>query len=551
MTLETRHKALLLGGLAALATVLIILSRLAMAPSYSLLYSGLEPTAAGEVVAALEARGVAYAIRGSGIYVDERRRDELRMNLAGEGLPANGAMGYELLDSLSGFGTTSQMFDAAYWRAKEGELARTILASPRIRAARVHLASPINDPFQTPAEMTGSVTIRPAAGGIGADHARALRYLVASSVPGLTPDKVTVIDADSGQLLGADDLDMPGADSAGRAEDLRQNIERLLAARVGRDNAVVEVSVDLDTTHETIVERRIDPESRIIIATDTEESSNRSSDGASGAVTVASNLPDGDGATDGQSSSAQTSESRERVTFDVSETHREVEREPGNIRRISVAVLVNGVREINADGLEVMTPRGAGELAALEQLVQSAIGFDAERGDQVTIRSMVFDDPPGDALRDQDGPGLFARLDIMRLIQIGLLSMVSLAIAFGVIRPVLARAPIAVTDQTQAFALGSTASQAALPPAAPAGAAASGDLPQADIAGGDGSGHPGNPAPGDIQQGADPAALPGLPSAPSAAAPDPVDRLRRLIEEREDETVEILRGWMEEDEEPA
>ncbi|WP_330696764.1 flagellar basal-body MS-ring/collar protein FliF [Fontisubflavum oceani] len=346
MALETRRKALLLGGVAALIVTLIILSRLATAPSYVLLYSGLEPTAAGEVIAALEARGVPHSVRGDAIFVDQAHRDELRMSLAGEGLPANGAAGYELLDSLSGFGTTSQMFDAAYWRAKEGELARTILASPRIRAARVHLANPGNDPFQDRVDVTASVAIRPAAVGIGSGHAEALRYLVASSVPGLLPENVTVIDADSGQLLGGDRLDMPGADSAGRAEDLRRNIGRLLTARVGQGNAVVEVSVDLNTAHETLVERRIDPESRIIIATDTEERSNTAQDRASGAVTVASNLPDGDAAEgEGDTSSSQNSESRERVTFDVSETQREVETGPGGIRRISVAVLVNGASD--------------------------------------------------------------------------------------------------------------------------------------------------------------------------------------------------------------
>ncbi|MBO6923568.1 MAG: flagellar M-ring protein FliF [Roseicyclus sp.] len=546
MTLETRRKALFLGGLAALVVVLIILSRLATTPSYVLLYSGLEPTAAGEVIAALEARGVAHSIRGDAIYVDQARRDELRMSLAGEGLPANGAAGYELLDSLSGFGTTSQMFDAAYWRAKEGELARTILASPQIRAARVHLANPGNDPFQDRAEVTASVAVRPAAGGIGSGHARALRFLVASSVPGLLPENVTVIDADSGQILGASELDMPGADAANRSEELRRNIERLLAARVGRDNAVVEVSVDLNTAHETIVERRIDPESRIIIATDTEEMSNSSSDAASGSVTVASNLPDGDAAGEGQNSRAETSETRERVTFDVSETQREIELEPGGIRRISVAVLVNGVPRVNADGLEVIEPRDPEEIDALEQLVRSAIGYDAERGDQVTIRSMAFEDLPAGELIEGGGNGLLAQLDMMRLAQLMILAAVALAIAFGLIRPILSRPPMAAAESPRGLPLTPALSQGALVPTQSAADGAA----SAQMLGYDPSQSPSDGSGSDVAAADTEAGTPGLPAVSNAVA-DPVERLRRLIEEREDETVEILRGWMEEDEEPA
>jgi flagellar M-ring protein FliF len=110
----------------AIVAAVFGISRMASAPSMALLYSGLDPAAAGEVVSALEAEGVAFEVRDAAILVDSSQRDRLRMDLAARGLPAGGPAGYELLDNLTGFGTTSQMFDAAYWRAKEGELARTI-----------------------------------------------------------------------------------------------------------------------------------------------------------------------------------------------------------------------------------------------------------------------------------------------------------------------------------------------------------------------------------------------------------------------------------------
>ncbi len=139
----------------------------------AMLYSGLDSAAAGEVVAELEAEGVAY--RGAtapSILVDGAARDRIRMTLAAKGLPAGGPAGYEILDNLSGFGTTSQMFDAAYWRAKEGELARTITGSPNVRAARVHLANPVSQPFSRTPAGSASVTVTMARGELDARPGR-------------------------------------------------------------------------------------------------------------------------------------------------------------------------------------------------------------------------------------------------------------------------------------------------------------------------------------------------------------------------------------------
>lgn len=542
--LDGRRRGMLVGGAAALLVVFVMLARLVAAPGYALLYAGLDPAAAGEVIAAVEGRGVAYRVEGDAILVEQSQRDALRMALAGEGLPANGAAGYELLDGLSGFGTTSQMFDAAYWRAREGELARTIAASPHIRGARVHLANPGADPFQPAQTVTASVALQPAAGGLGPGHARALRYLVASSVPGLLPENVTVLDADSGQVLGGADSLTPAADATSRAEELRRNIERLLAARVGHGNAVVQVSVALETTRETIRERLIDPESRIAIATETEDRTNSARDAGGTGVTVASNLPDGDAAGGGDSSS-QGSETRERVTFDLSETQREIAREPGDIRRLSVAVLLNGIVTEGADGSATLAPRPAEEIAALEALVRSAMGFDAERGDALTITSMAFDESVAGPLV---APGLLDRvsLDLGRVLQTLVLAAAALFIAFGLLRPLLRRPAEELSAPPASMALAQQ----------PEDAQAVGALPLAVPE----PGAPERTAPGlppavaaAASAGAAGAAAalpaPALPLAEGTELPlDPVERLRRLIEEREEETVEILRSWMEEDE---
>lgn len=570
MALDARRRAMIAGGIAALVVVVLLLTRMAGTPSMSLLYAGLEPAAAGEVISALETRGVAYSVRGDSIYVAAGSRDEMRMGLAAEGLPAMGASGYELLDSLSGFGTTSQMFDAAYWRAKEGELSRTILASPQVRAARVHIATPSNDPFQSAMDVTASVSIRPASGGLQAEHADALRFLVASSVPGLAPQSVTIVDADNGRVIGGDAQASFGA-AGDHAAELRQNIERLLAARVGEGNAVVEVSVELSSSEERVMERRIDPESRVAVQTDSEERSNTSRDAGGGAVTVASNLPAGDGEAAGGGSNSADNETRERVTFDVSETQREVLSIPGALRKISVAVLVNGVPAIGDDGQTFFEARSAEELEALEALVQSAIGFDASRGDQITIRSMAFEPRPVPDLMEASGGLLGNTLDVSQILQAGFLTLVALALIFGLLRPALRRQPNTVSDleqlpppapnqplvphQVQALSGASSTQMRLQNQSAPSADGAAIGLPnphQINEPLGQIMSPQGEPtrqqdtqlAASDMVEG-DKLALP----IPTQDLSDPIERLRNLIEEREDETIEILRSWMEAEEE--
>ncbi|SES06973.1 flagellar M-ring protein FliF [Tranquillimonas rosea] len=506
----------LLAAVAMFAAVLG-LARLASQPGMSLLYAGLEDGAAGDVVAALEQRGVAYEVRGSSIFVDSVARDELRLTLAAEGLPENGTDGYELLDTLSGFGTTSQMFDAAYWRAKEGELARTIVSSPAIRTARVHIANPGTKPFQRDLTPSASVTVGTASGGLSAAQARGLRFLVASAVSGLDPENVSVIDSSGGIILASDAEAEAGARAEDRATELKRNVERLLEARVGYGNAVVEVSVDTATETEQITERRFDPESRVPISQETTESTSTSSGEGGAGVTVASNLPNGDAGAGAATSTSQSAETSERINYEVSEVSREVLRTPGAVRRLSVAVLVDGIRTTGPDGEAVWQPRSDEEMQALRALVSSAVGLDEERGDSLTLRSLEFEPLPTDGTE----PGALGRslpIDAMRLAQLAILGLVTLLIGLFVVRPIL-----------------TTRSGAAASPMPMA-------LPD-----------PG-PLDGGFEAGFPQMALPmasfdqAQASTPASDSGDPVERLRALIDERQAESLEILKSWMEEEE---
>lgn len=542
--LSPKRRVIVAAATLAMFGAVLLVSRAATTPSLTLLYSGLEPAAAGEVVAALEQRGVAFDVRGGAIYVDGALRDELRLTLASEGLPATGGAGYELLDSLSGFGTTSQMFDAAYWRAKEGELARTIAASPTVRSVRVHIAAAGATGFRTAPEPSASVAIVPSGQGITSQQARAVRFLVASAVAGLVPENVSVIDATRGLVIGAEDA-LTATGDPNRAAELKRNVERLLEARVGVGRAIVELAVETVTESEQITERRFDPDSRVAISTDTEERSARSSDARAGAVTVASNLPEGDDGDDGRSTS-QNSETRERVNFEVSETQREVTRGPGAVRRITVAVLVDGVLVKDASGNETWQPRPDDEIAALRELVASAVGFEESRGDVITLKSMPFEAPTltGSEIA---GPGWTA-FDTMSVVQLAVLAIVALVLGLFVVRPILApRLPPAPRSLAGPAAPAAVAGALAPPEAnvAPAMSALTG-LPALD---------------GEIDDdffasGSFPSVNASLPSlggdrGASLDTDDPVARLRRLIAERKDETIEILRSWMDDAEEKA
>lgn len=512
--LSMGKRAVVLGGTLMMFLAIASLGRLAANPSMELLYSGLDAKTSGEILTALDARSIPYEVRNNSIYVAGGQRDSLRMDLAAQGLPRNGSVGYELLDGLSGFGTTSQMFDAAYWRAKEGELTRTITSNPFVRNARVHLSNQSSSPFARAVDASASVTVSSATGALPVNQAKAIQFLVASAVAGLTPQDVAVIDDQYGLIDTSGGIGTGTAVQAGRGEDLRKRVQRLLEARVGRGNVMVEVSVEAVTESETIRETTIDPNSRVAISTTIEERSN-SEQGNNGQVTVASNLPEGD--TGGAERQSEGTETREQTNFEVSEVQRELLRGPGAIKRLTVAVLLNGTSSIGEDGSQQFSPRSEEELADLRDLVSAAVGFSAERGDTITLKSLEFEPLP--ELPEPATASLLnvASIDVMDLIKIAALLIVTVFVGLFIVRPV-------IKPKSLPAPLGIPSNQAA-------------EGAESEALNVDGAASITT-----AEDGAQPLAL---------EPPDPVDRLRQMIDERHEETVEVLRRWISEPKEPA
>lgn len=539
--LSLQKRLVLIGAVVATLALTMLVARTATQPSMALLYGGLDDAAAGEVVTALEGMNVPVEVRGASIYVPASERDRARISLAEQGLPQQGQSGYELLDQLSGFGTTSEMFQAAYWRAKEGELARTIVSVPGVKSARVHIGAVARGPFQRAgAQRTASVKVTTSGAAIPERTALSIRYLVALAVPELEPSQVTVIDGRAGVVL------MPGDDSVAvmadanaerRAQTLKQELESLLAVRFGPQNVRVSVSVETSKQTETIRERLIDPDSQVTVRSETEEVTERSV-GRTAAVTVASNLPDGDAANAGGDNQSETEQIRETLSYRYSETERDQIVEAGQVTKIGVAVLVNEAAEAGADGQTTWTPRTTEELTAVEDLVKSAMGYDADRGDVVTVESMRFAaDPDVGELAEASALDRYVEDNLGSLVQMGVLALVVIALGLFVVRPILNAKP------TPAIASASGAPELT---AAAGGAAALEGSAAAMALGEDGT--PQALPSGVAAAGVD--ALPQpTPDEEAAAIEEAEDALRSLSDTvmgRAEESSNLLKKWLSE-----
>ncbi|WOR14512.1 flagellar basal-body MS-ring/collar protein FliF [Hyphomonas sp. FCG-A18] len=438
------RQLMLAGAVLGVVLAMMFMVRGAMNEPMSLLYSGLDSERSGEIMGELDKQGVSYQIRQDAIFVPQSARDRIRMSLAQQGLPRPSVKGYELLDDVNGFSVTSEMYKASYWRAKEGELTRTILAIPGVESARVHIGANLRSGFtRAQQNPTASVTLT-SSRDLSQPQAQGIQYMVALAVPALSPDDVAVIDSRYGILIGPNTskAQMPGIMAEDKASALEMKIMSMLEARLGPGNARVNATVDVTRELERIESVRIDPESRVIRQRTVNDTSETSTNAAGGGLTVASNLPDGAGAGGGGASDVRNSS--ESVAYEFNETRVATERLPGEVKRISVAVLLNET----ALGLQDSPDAEAiiqSTIAEFEQLIATSAGLNADRGDVVTVELMPF--RPIEVAELTPMPSMVERLIEQHLwsgVQMVLLALVVIALALGVIRPIFAAGDKAV-----------------------------------------------------------------------------------------------------------
>lgn len=513
-------------GITAVAAALLFTLVLRMGgEEKSLLFAGVDMREAAEITQRLEQADIAYELRGDGsaIYVARSQVLDARMMLSAEGLPSRGSIGYEIFDEPDALGQTQFQQNINRLRALEGELGRTIGSLDGIASARVHLVLPERQLFSRDAEQpSASIVLQLRRDELTPGQVRAIRNLVASATPGLTTGRVTIID-ETGRLLAAAQSEegavAEGIDARQTAmeERIRRTVNDIVEGIVGQGNARVQVTAEMDFSRVSETSERFDPEGRVVRSTSTTEETAASNEGANGA-TAGANMPDPNGGAGGASQNNNAS-SQETINYEISRTTRTEVSEGGRIRRLSVAVAVNGVMTPGADGAEpVYTPRSEEEMQRLMALVRSAVGYNAERGDIVEVVNTPFarTTVPGGESADPGMLAFLGNLDTMRIIEVVAALIASLAFVFFVLRPLIGG--LMRGGGTAAAAAAGATDTPALP--GPSGAAAA------------------LPAPEEPEAVIDIAQIQGRVRASS------VKKVAEVVDKHPDESVQIIRGWL-------
>ena len=447
------------------------------APDMMPLFTDLTLDDSAAIVKQLDREGIAYELHNNGnvILVPKDRVAKLRMELAQNGLPKGGGIGYEIFDKSDALGTTSFVQNINAVRALEGELERTIRTLDSVQDARVHLVIPERPLFsRDKVEPSASIVLR-VRGTLEPGQVRAIRHLVATAVNGLHPQRISIVD-ESGTLLadGADD-DPTGSTVVDERQvalesRLRKQVEGIVNSVVGPGHARVQVNADFDFNRITETSDKYDPDGRVVRSSQTREESTASGQ-TSSEVTVGNQIPQGQQTqnppADGNAQPREQSKKTEEiVNYEISKTSKTQVTEGGRVKRISVAVVLDGSYSKNDKGDIVYKPRSKEEIDQIAALVRSAIGFDQKRGDQVEVANLRFAEPPMQPITAPSGwlSALhFSKDDIMRAIEMVVMGLLGFAVLLLVVRPLVRRVLAPMEGAMPALLPSAVPNQAAAP----------------------------------------------------------------------------------------
>ncbi|HZP00947.1 MAG TPA: flagellar basal-body MS-ring/collar protein FliF [Terriglobia bacterium] len=404
--LTPKQRLTILAGVLLVATTLWIFVRLIGRADYKPLYSGLQASEAQAIAQRLAAKNIPYELSsdGTSLRVPSNQLDAVRLEMAAQGLPQSGRLGFELFDKPNWAGSDFTE-KVNYQRALEGELERTIQTIREVEAVRVHLVMPHDSLFTEQArEGKASVVVKLRGGRLADETIESITYLVASAVDNLRPENVTVIDADGhvpllsrrgrGSQYARDSL----ATEAALSEKLVETLTPVVGANHVKANVTVEY--DLGTTEST--QETYDPNGSVVLTS--QVSQDQSGDpGAEGIPGTPSNVPGSQAqgaAADAQAVSADSQSQRfESKTYAVSKTLRHVSTPSGGIKRIAAAVLVDDateVKEENGKKTETRRKRTPEEMKQIQEIAMAAIGFDQSRGDKLAVENLSFQTMPAE-----------------------------------------------------------------------------------------------------------------------------------------------------------
>jgi flagellar M-ring protein FliF len=453
------QKGLLLGGAGATALMLTLFVRLIGSPDYKPLYKDLDPADAQALATQLDAQNIPHQVSTDGkeVSVPADKLDAARMLTATQGQPHSGRMGFELFDKMS-WGQTEFDEKVAYQRALEGELERTIGTLADVEQARVHLVMPTDSVFlDQKRSAKAAVILRLRHNGLSKDAVVAISRLVSGAVDELKPEDVSIIDADSERSLGLAH-DGPGGDQDEEAR-LTNRLINTLEPVVGTNAIRASVNVDFDEASTDENDEKYDPATSALLTMQRTEDTASSASIPSGVPGTSSNIPAAKPAkpagqtspqsntpttqTSAANSSPSQSSKTESAQYGVNKTIIHTVTPAGGIRRISAALLVDDtvVRTTDNKGKVKVTrqKRSQDELNRIQELAEAAIGFDAKRGDTISVQNLSFDSDSADG--DLPAPTLVSQVqktvsDYSSLLRpLSLLGLFLLAY-FLVIRPV-------------------------------------------------------------------------------------------------------------------
>lgn len=442
-----------MGAVAAglIGVFIFVILRLSQ-PQMETLFTELTINDSGAIVRQLDAMNVPYEIKNDGntILVPKERVLRLRMQLAEDGIPSGATVGYEVFDKSGTLGATSFVQNINHLRALEGELARTIRALNRVRMARVHLVLPKRQLFaREKAEPTASIILR-LQGDLDTSQIRAIQHLTAAAVKGLKPGRVSVVDQ-SGRLLasGADtnssDAMIGSLEERNRSfeQKLKSQIERIVGSIVGVKNTRVQVTAELNFNRITQTSDTFDPEGQVVRSTQSRAETSAATKGKNNAVSVGNELPSANDASANNENKSRENANRteEVVNYEISRTTKTEVIEAGRIKRLSVAVLVDGIYNQGADGKLAYQPRPQEQLDQIASLVRTAVGFSRQRGDQVEVANLRFAPlPAAETLPEAEESFLnLDKADYFYIAELAVLLIISLLVLLMIIRPLVRR----------------------------------------------------------------------------------------------------------------
>ncbi len=401
-----RQIALMVGAAASIAVGIAIVLW-SQTPNYRMLYGNLSDQEVLEISTALSQSGINFEVNEltGAVLVDSNQVHEARMKLAGQGLPKGSGTGYELLDKDQGFGTSQLIETARYHRAIEGELSRTISSLNNVQSARVHLAIPKQSAFvRDRKKSTASVMLTLYQGRVMTkDQAMSIAHMVASSIPNLEMENVTVVDQ-SGRLLTrpevSDEMDMSSTqfDYRRKLEDYyRKRIEELIEPIVGLGKVRAQVVAELDFTVTEQTHESFNPDLPSVRSEQTVEEEMVGGGGASGVPGTLSNQPPQAGGAVGDTGTASSSRNSSRRivrNYELDRTISHTRQQIGNLQRLSVAVVIDDKAVAAEDGTLSSEPRTTEEIDKITTLVREAVGFDVVRGDSINVINAAFSPAP-------------------------------------------------------------------------------------------------------------------------------------------------------------